>query len=369
MAKLRTSRLHLSTNLKERVKELSCLYQLSKIAQQFPDHLDTMLAEMLKVMVSGWQHPECMQACILLDDEQYGAVQECPHFQQTMLNIRGEIRGKVVVYYKTDGEPKKGPLFLEEEQHLIDQIGLELSGIIERHEQRERERLLANKMQHSDRLTVLGELTAGIAHELNTPLGSMLGYAQLLIKSEENRQKKNDLQKIVNAALHARSIVKKLMFFSCEMPTQFKAYDLNILIKESVDLMKIQLREHQTQLQLVLMPDLPRVRLDAIQFSQVVFNLVLNALHAMPTGGKLSMLTTLRDDWVTLVVSDTGKGIAKAHLSKVFEPFYSTKPAGEGTGLGLAVVHGIIKGHGGAIRIDSEEKRGTTVTIQLKPNA
>jgi signal transduction histidine kinase len=361
--------LHLSSKLKERIKELNCLYQLSKLAQQYPDDLPLLMRQWLQVMVSGWQYPERMGATILLDQHRYGNMDTGRDFQETLLRIGGVERGKVRVYYKARSKPRSGPLFLEEEQHLIDQIGIELAGIVERYEQRKREKVLATKMQHSDRLAVLGELTAGIAHELNTPLGNMLGYAELLLKTEENRQKKNDLQKIVNSALHARSIVKKLMFFSCEMPTQFKAYDLNALIKEGLGLLKIQLREHQTQLQLDLATDLPKVHVDAIQFSQVLFNLVLNALYAMERGGVLRISTRQERNEVVLVVSDNGRGIPKSKLARVYEPFYSTKPAGDGTGLGLAVVHGIVKGHGGLIHIESEENKGTQVIIRLNaPN-
>lgn len=156
------------------------------------------------------------------------------------------------------------------------------------------------------------------------------------------------------------------MYFSCEMPSQFKLVNLNDVIIESTNLLQIQLSENKVQLELILSKQVSPIRLDSIQFSQVLFNLVLNAIAAMPTGGVLKITTNVRKEHVILKIKDHGIGMDKKDLVKIFQPFYTTKPSG--TGLGLAVVHGIIQSHRGTIRVDSEKGKGTEFTITLDQN-
>lgn len=356
----------ISRKLRERVKELSCLYDISRVAQQNAASLEATLTEVIRIIPQGWQYPEKMSACIRLDDTLYGDTRATYLYQYAFLEIGGKKRGTLEVFYKNETGKNKKEHFLPEEQKLIDQIAMDLSRIIESHEHREREKQMEARMQFNDRLSILGEFTAGIAHELNTPLGNILGYAQLLQDDETNRSKIKDLHKIVNSAMRAREIVKKLMFFSCEMPSQFKPADLNELVLENLDLINIQLRENKVKTILDLADKVPPVRVDALQFSQVLFNLVLNAIYAMPSGGKLKIGTIPNEEFVMLTIEDDGVGIAKQDLSRIFEPFYSTKPTGEGTGLGLAVVHGIMKAHGGEIEARSEKGKGTLFTLKFR---
>jgi two-component system, NtrC family, sensor kinase len=355
---------HLSKNLQERVKELSCLYEISKIAQKYAFSLDETLLRILKIIPKGWQYPDLLHVCIRIDDETYGAAEITKYKQRAPLIIDRETRGELVVFYTPEtARLQKGMLFLKEEQQLINQVALEIASVIDRFEQRERERMLELKMRYNDRLNVLGELTAGIAHELNTPLGNILGYSELLQKSEMNPDKKADLRKIIASTLHAREIVKKLMYFSCEMPGQFNLINLNELILESLQLLNIQLRESNVTLDLRLSDKIQLLRLDSIQFSQVIFNLVLNAIAAMPSGGTLYISSLRKKEHVILKIKDTGIGIDKTNLVKLFQPFYTTKPSG--TGLGLAVVHGIIQSHKGSITVASEKGKGTEFTLTL----
>ncbi|MEQ9424843.1 MAG: ATP-binding protein [Cyclobacteriaceae bacterium] len=360
------SKLSLSKTLEERVKELSCLYEISKIAQQAANSLDDTLAKIVQVIPNGWQHPVEMDACIQLDDQLIGNSNITEYYQEVLLLIAGKERGKLAVFYKNPNIKKTKSLFLVEEKNLITQLGIEVAGIIEKYEQREREKLIESRLRHADRLNVLGELTAGIAHELNTPLGNILGFAQLLLNATLDRSQRNDLKKIIRSAKHAGEIVKRLMYFSCEMPTKLKASNINELIKENLDLLKIQLRENNASVDLKLSTNLPEVRIDIVQFSQVLFNLVLNAIKAMPNGGKICVSTKEDKGKVVLTVSDTGVGIDQKNLLKIFDPFFTTRPTGEGTGLGLAVVHGIVQKHGGEIQVKSIPGKGTEFTITLR---
>ncbi len=360
------SQLSLSRTLEERVKELSCLYEITKIAQQNIGSLNSILSKIITVIPKGWQYPEKMDVCIQLDDLFIGNTNVTEYHQQSPLLIAGKKRGKLTVFYKKVKLPKVKSLFLNEEKKLLTQIATEIAAIVEIHEQREKEKLIESRLRHTDKLNVLGELTAGIAHELNTPLGNILGFAQLLSNTASDRSQRNDLLKIINSAKHAREIVKKLMFFSCEMPTKFKTSSINDLIKESTELLKIQLRENNVKVILKLNENIPEVRIDPVQFSQVLFNLVLNAIKAMPKGGKIIIETKQEKGRIVLIVNDTGVGIEEQNLTKIFEPFFTTRLTGEGMGLGLAVVHGIIQNHGGEIQVSSRLGQGTEFIIKLK---
>jgi len=260
--------------------------------------------------------------------------------------------------------------FLDEEKPLLNKISIETASFIERFEQREKEKVIAEKMRFNDRLAVLGELTAGIAHELNTPLGNILGYAELLKNAEINPEKKADAQKIILSAKNAREIVKRLMYFSCEMPQQFGIGNINEQIAENIGLLQKQLTDNQVNLKLNLTDNLPLVRLDKIQFSQLLFNLVLNAINAMDYNGEITINTTVTDNDVLLSIKDNGKGISEENKPKMFQPFFTTKPKGKGTGLGLAVVHGIVQNHKGTIQVNSTLGKGTEfiITFPIETN-
>lgn len=355
----------LSRHLEERVKELTCLYEISKVAQKSDQSLEVCIENIVGIIPKGWQFPSELNVHIRIDDQEFGNKKVSKINQKANLQIENKTRGEIVVFYNS-GIKTKNP-FLKEEQQLINQIAVELSLIVNRIEKRELEKMMAMKLRYNDRLNVLGELTAGIAHELNTPLGNILGYAELLKKTETKPDRKSDIQKIITSAIHAREIVKKLMYFSCEMPSQFKLANLNDIIKDSLNLLKIQLNENKVKLTLELSTRVPMIKLDTIQFSQLLFNLVLNAIAAMPSGGNLKIKTAVRKNLVILKIKDDGIGIEKKDLVKIFQPFFTTKPTG--TGLGLSVVHGIIQSHKGTIQVDSDKGKGTEFTITLDQNS
>jgi signal transduction histidine kinase len=279
------------------------------------------------------------------------------------LSVDGEPRGGITISYPIDVDPGEQPLFLPEEQQLLDKVALELSLIVERHERRAQQALMQAHLRSNDRLAILGELTAGIAHELNTPLGNVLGYAELLKGTEVEPERRSDLQRIIDSALIGREIVKKLMYFSCEMPAQFQPTDVEQAIRGTVRLIDHRLKERDVMIDWDLAPGLPDLRLDTVQFAQVITNLILNAVAAMPTGGRITIASRKLDTAVELTVTDTGTGITEENLKRIFQPFFTTKDVGEGTGLGLAVVHGIMKAHQGDVNVRSEVGVGTTFTL------
>lgn len=352
--------------LNERVKELNCLYEISKICLDLNSDFSFVLNQITKAIPIGWQFPEDLKVTINLDAQFFGDVFSNEEILKITsdLKVKDKKRGSIVIAYPLHSDKK----FLEEEIPLLNKIGIETSNFIERFEQKQTEKLLVEKMKHNDRLHVLGELTAGIAHELNTPLGNILGYAELLKKSEVQPLKKVDLQKIIISAKNAREIVKKLMYFSCDMPQQYNLIDLNEHISENISLLDNQILKKNIQLILNLDSTLPKLKIDALQFTQVLFNLVLNAIHSMDNNGKLTISTAVKIDFIELSIKDNGKGIPEEIKDKIFQPFFTTKSEELGTGLGLSVVHGIIKSHKGKIDFVSNNGEGTEFFIHLPIN-
>lgn len=355
----------LSKNLAERIKELECLYNISRIATTKKYDLEAAIDLILKEIPKGWQYPEVMAACLIFGDQQRGEMPKHNNYQSVFMPITEGLKGELFVYFNNPSDSTIHPHFLLEEQYLLNQIGREVASLIELDIQRNKERIIQEKLKANDRLNLLGELTAGIAHELNTPLGNVLGYTEMLLKTESDVQKKSDLEKVIKSAKHAREIVKKLMIFSCDMPSQFKKGDLNKLIGDCIDLINIQLNEKKILVNQNLQDSLPLIRMDNIQFTQVIFNMLLNAIDAMDQNGTMTISTQAVEKDIRLRISDNGKGIASDELKNLFQPFY-TKNKESGVGLGLAVSHGIVRAHGGRIEVESEEGKGTTFTIILK---
>jgi two-component system, NtrC family, sensor kinase len=227
---------------------------------------------------------------------------------------------------------------------------------------------MERRMQHNDRLVILGEITAGIAHELNTPLANILGFSQLIQDRAADEQVKKDIEKIINATIYSREVVKKLMFFSSEMPHQMQLTAINPFIEDAIKLLGPSLHKEQVSLHFEPDPRNPSIQIDRVQMTQVLFNLLINALHASSQGKVIRVNVNSDGKILRMSIIDEGHGIPEAIKERVFEPFFSTKAIGEGVGLGLSVVHGIIKSHKGTITLKSEADEGTIFTISLPLN-
>ncbi|TRZ70232.1 MAG: sensor histidine kinase [Bacteroidetes bacterium] len=354
--------------LRERVKELACLYGISELAHQDNLSLNELLENILKLIPPAWQYPEYTVARIILDSNHFNSAgfQDLPYKQSEKIIINGQQRGIIEVFYiKAMPDADEGP-FLKEERKLIQAIAQKLALIIERKETLEEKQKLYEQIRHADRLATIGELTAGIAHEINEPLGTILGFAQLVIKNNNLSQEvKQDLEKIIKAALNAREIIKKLMYFTHQMPQRFEEVDLNQIIKEAMYFLESRCSKENITVSYFLEEQLPLIIADAIQINQVIVNLVVNAIQAMPESGKLTLSTFSNSDFVILTVEDTGMGISEDIKQHIFEPFFTTKEIFKGTGLGLSVVHGIVITHKGEIKVESEYRKGTKFEIKL----
>lgn len=354
--------------LRERVKELTCLYGIAQKAERYKNSLTDILKSTVDFIPPAWQYPEITQCRIVLNGQTYATpgFKTSPYKQTADVVVNGSKCGSVeVVYTGKRHNLDEGP-FLKEERHLIDAIASELALIIERKQSELEEKRLQAQLRHADRLATIGQLASGVAHELNEPLCNILGFAQLAGKSSRlPEQAVQDLEKIVNASLHAREIVRKLLIFSRQMPTKRIKVNINNIIKEGLYFLESRCKKEGIEMNYSLAKDLPEIIIDPDQMKQVVVNLVVNAVQAMPEGGRLDIETKTCFDKILLVVEDTGVGMSKEVLKQIFLPFFTTKDVGEGTGLGLSVAHGIVTSHGGDIKVDSKLGQGTRFEITL----
>jgi hypothetical protein len=226
--------------------------------------------------------------------------------------------------------------------------------------------LMEEQLMQTEKLSSIGLLAAGVAHEINTPLTGISSYTQMLLKDTDNdERRKAILRKIEKQTFRAAEIVGELLSFSRLGGGEFTAVDINQIIHDSLSLLDHQLDGSRVKVARDLSEALPPVYGDTGKLQQVFVNLFLNARDAMPTGGKLDIHTDMDDSMVVVDISDTGGGIPKEYLKRIFDPFFTTKGIGKGTGLGLAVSYGIIQEHGGGIFVESDAGKGTRFTLKL----
>ncbi|HEX3471951.1 MAG TPA: ATP-binding protein [Silvibacterium sp.] len=229
---------------------------------------------------------------------------------------------------------------------------------------------LEAQLSQAEKLSSIGLLAAGVAHEVNTPLAVISSYTQMLTKQARGDERLSPLlERITQQTFRASEIVNGLLNFSRTGTTEFRETDLNAIIRETLTLVEHQFRTSQVRLDTSLMPDLPPILGNAGKLQQVFLNLFLNAKDAMSGGGTLRIATEINGH-VSVAISDTGAGIAPEHLQRIYDPFFTTKSApkqGErrGTGLGLAVTYGIIQEHAGKIHVESNVGAGTTFYLEF----
>ncbi|MBC2714389.1 MAG: PAS domain S-box protein [Desulfobacteraceae bacterium] len=236
----------------------------------------------------------------------------------------------------------------------------------------EQRRLIENQMAQTEKLASIGQLSAGIAHAINNPLGIILGYAQMLIRDEKvGTERYADLKTIEKHVKNCRSTIEDLLSVARSSPTARESVRIHEIVDEVLNFIQHHSELYHIEIEKDYDMNTPPLLLNEKKTRQVLMNLILNATHAVGKSGTIRLSTaynrTTRD--VTITVADTGYGIEKKNLSRIFDPFFTTKPTGEGTGLGLSVSYGIIKNHGGHISVDSRPGKGATFTVVLPANA
>jgi signal transduction histidine kinase len=231
----------------------------------------------------------------------------------------------------------------------------------------------------SEKLSSVGRLAAGVAHEIGNPIGIILGYVEILRQQVSEGPHTNEpLERLEKEVMRIDTIIRELLSFSRPTTVSLQPIQANAVIKEATTIISHQKGFQGIKLKLVLDEALPTIMADERLLQQLFINLLINAMDAMPEGGDLSVSTeyrsvsnhgpldyTLPQDGVTILVSDSGVGIEQKHLEKIFDPFYTTKSPGKGTGLGLSVCHRIIESLGGVIRVQSIPGKGTTFAVIL----
>ena len=225
---------------------------------------------------------------------------------------------------------------------------------------------LERRLVQADKLSSIGLLAAGVAHEVNTPLAVISTYAQMLAKQiSGDEQKAPLLEKIARQTFRASEIVNSLLSFSRTSPTEFVTVDLNKVVRETLALMEHQLTKSGVTAELTFDDKLPRIKGSPGKLQQVFLNLFLNARDAMERGGVLTVKTSALEGRVLVTVADSGGGIARENLEKIFDPFFTTKGAKKGTGLGLSVSYGIVREHAGNIEVQSQIGAGTRFELSF----
>jgi signal transduction histidine kinase len=269
------------------------------------------------------------------------------------------------VYYRNEKKQKQQMLSHLEESNKQLQAHARALEISHRQLQETQEQVI-----QAEKLTSLGQLAASIAHEVNNPLSGTLVYTQLLARKVTRGESDDEvtleyLSKMESELIRSTKLIQNLLNFARQSPPEFQRVNLNSVVNHAFDLVAHSAEKQKIQVFTELDPSLPELTADANQLQQVCINLILNAIQAMPQGGRLTLRTHVQNAQIVLEVQDTGVGIPPENMSKLFTPFFSTKPEVKGVGLGLPVAYGIVQRHKGRIEVRSKVGEGSTFTVTL----
>ncbi len=259
-----------------------------------------------------------------------------------------------------------GGIFLSTTSPLFNEEG-EVMGTIHIAKEITNEKRLQDKLIQSEKMAAMGQMASGIAHEINNPLNSILGYATYLLETLNETSGKEELNRIARAAERCKETVKRFLDFARETPKRIESVDIKEVLENVLSMCHHTISSQKIKVIKEIGSGL-WIGADKGQIEEVFVNIILNACDAMPKEGELSIEAYREGLWIKVKVADTGCGIPEENLNRIFDPFFSTKEIGKGTGLGLAVSHAIIKNHGGTIDCQSTVEKGTTFIITLPEN-
>jgi len=393
----------LSRDLGDRVKELNCLYSISKLRDRSGITWDEILQGIVEIIPSAWQDPSLTCARIRLPDKEF----KTDNFHITRwcqvcdITVDGARLGNLEVYFQGSGTlPSEDP-FNAEERHLLDAIGERVERIIEHMRAQDQARQQRQQLIQLDKMVALGTLVSGVAHEINNPNNFIMLNAPLLLESwkdimpilDEYYQENGDFivgglqysemrenipllfTGILEGAKRIKSIVESLKGFArVDTHDLDQSVDMNAVVKSAVTLISNQIRKTTDSFFVEYDADLPCLTGNFQRLEQVIVNLVQNACEALQEKGEGISVVTHYDEGqrsVVVEVRDEGLGIPPEKIEKIVDPFYTTRRQAGGTGLGLSVSSGIVKSHGGTLSFTSTRSRGTTarVTIPIKGGA
>jgi len=355
-------------HLRERVKELSCLYGIAKLAAQPDSSLPGIMQGIADLLPAAWLYPDIAAARIELSGKEYTTANYCQGRQKLSADIviNGETNGSVEVAYLIKKlELDEGP-FLEEERNLINEVARQIALIAEQKRGIDEQTRLRNQLHQARRLATVGQLAACAAHELNEPLATIIGFAQLIKDNPDMPpQITKDIEKIFSSSLYGREIVKKLLRFSQQLPPKKGLISFNTVINHGLEFVMPTCTSGGVTVIRSFDSSDPTILADETQIQQIIINIVVNALQAMLGGGTLTITTKALGDSVLLAVEDTGIGMNEDVLQHIFIPFFTTKADDSGTGLGLSIARDIVISHGGTITVTSTPGKGSRFEIRL----
>ena len=284
--------------------------------------------------------------------------------------MRGSLRAVLVL-----GSKLKDALFSHEDLEIVatlaGQIGVSMENADLYDDLRAEMRKLQemqDQLVQAEKLSAVGELVSGVAHELNNPLTAVMGYAELLRGEVSDPQCQRDIDNILRCAERSRRIVRNLLTFARRQKTERQMVDINEIVRQTVELQTYQMRVDNVAVELELDPDLPPTAADASQIQQVFINIIMNAHQAIKgyrQQGTIRVITRALNDTIRVSIADDGPGIPPEVMARIFDPFFTTKEVGVGTGLGLSICYGIVRGHDGRIWCESQPGMGATFHIEL----
>lgn len=370
-------------DLGERVKEQTCLYGISDLIGDPNAPREDVLQGITDLIPAGWQYPDITCARIIFQGQEYKTdnFRETAWKQASNIVVDGEQYGTIEVYYLEEQPEEDEGSFLNEERSLLDAITGRLELMSIRYRAEEAKKRLETRLRQAQKLETIGTLAGGIAHDFNNILTPIFGYLALVqqdMSIESSTREK--LEHVDKAAKRARDLVQQILVFSRQVEQERRPVQVHILVKEALKLLKATLPSTIEMRQNIDIGS-GQVLADPTQIHQVLMNLCTNAYHAMhESGGVLEVnLSSIGVDTefaslhpnlqvgphIRIAVSDTGHGMDNETVEHIFEPFYTTKEVGEGTGLGLSVVHGIVVSLGGEITVYSDPGKGTTFLVYL----
>lgn len=320
-----------------------------------------------------WGNTEPCAVCVTPQTFQTGKPQQSAHWEPApdggqfyiehyTFPIHQDGKVKYVIECLRDATLRKAQERKAREQTL--ELGRRLKQL--RLAYRERQ-LIQERMIQAERMAAVGQMASSMAHELDTPLGTISGYCELLMETIRDAQDQSKLRVIADQTARCQSIIRNTLDCARRPTREVRPTDLNKLLADTIALMDYNLRAGRVKVRTDLADDLPPVALDPGRMQQVFLNLLRNACDAMPHGGEVRVASSNGSDGVRITFRDTGHGILRQNLKRIFEPFFTTKEPGKGTGLGLAICHSIVKDCGGRITARNVKGGGAEFEIQFPP--
>ncbi len=358
-------------DLNKRNIETTCLYRVGEVVRS-RDMLSDIFREVVRLVRPALLYPDIARVCITFDDHVYRTTtfDETPWSISASITVAGRKRGDVEVYYLEERPPREHGPFLGEEKDLIEAIARTLGELVERRE-------AESKVIQASKLASIGELAAGVGHEINNPVNSIINCADIIMEmTAADSQERQFAELARSEAERIAKIARDLLMFSRQDRETHSPARLCDIVESVLSLTRKKIAKSNVELEVDIPEDLPELNCRSEQLQQVIMNLIINALYALderfPKGHpdkKLCIRAAPMDyggrSFVRITVEDFGSGIEPTHIDRLFDPFFTTKGRDRGTGLGLSVSDGIVKEHGGVISVESEPGRFSRFHVDL----